>query len=179
MPSWKRWMKESLEWLELAVTTWLNRNTTRNTVVSTRRTNLVMSTQHGSISLRRNFYRSHVTIRHDWSPSPSSPVFFYIFHSGCRQHVGNTTQIVQPIQTVGVCLVEGERGFSRLTPMAGSTDWKTAFNTRNVWLPRTAFENSHVGYAAMSTGPTFEQIWRTVWTVLDVNISLRLNISWT
>ena len=104
---------------------------------------------------------------------------FYIFHSGCRQHVGNTTQIVQPIQTVGVCLVEGERGFSRLTPMAGSTDWKTVFNTRNVWLPRTAFENSHVGYAAMSTGPTFEQIRRTVWTVLDVNISLRLNISWT
>ena len=179
MPSWKRWTKESLEWLELAVTTWLNRNTTRNTVVSTRRTNLVMSTQHGSISLRRNFYRSHVTIRHAWSPSPSSPVFFYIFHSGCRQHVGNTTQIVQPIQTVGVCLVEGERGFSRLTPMAGSTDWKTVFNTRNVWLPRTAFENSHVGYAAMSTGPTFEQIWRTVWTVLDVNISRRLNISWT
>lgn len=104
---------------------------------------------------------------------------FYIFHSGCRQHVGNTTQIVQPIQTVGVCLVEGERGFSRLTLMAGSTDWKTAFNTRNVWLPRTAFENSHVGYAAMSTGPTFEQIWRTVWTFLDVNISRRLNISWT
>lgn len=162
MPSWKRWMKESLEWLELAVTTWLNRNTTRNTVVSTRRTNLVMSTQHGS--LRRNFYRSHVTIRHDWSPSPSSPVFFYIFHSGCRQHVGNTTQIVQPIQTVGVCLVEGERGFSRLTLMAGSTDWKTAFNTRNVWLPRTAFENSHVGYVNRSN----------FWT----NLKDCLNIPW-
>ena len=89
---------------------------------------------------------------------------FYIFHSGCRQHVGNTTQIVQPIQTVGVCLVEGERGFSRLTPMAGSTDWKTAFNTRNVWLPRTAFENSHVGYVNRSN----------FWT----NLKDCLNIPW-
>jgi hypothetical protein len=33
--------------------------------------------QYQFISLRRN--RSHVTIRHDWSPSPSSPVFFTYF----------------------------------------------------------------------------------------------------